>query len=430
MKSAERQRLWCPLATLIWLALCALPRPVAGQSVPDSARTADEPIRVFVDCRSRYCDFDHVRREIDFVRYVRDRLDAQVHVLVTTRRTGGGGEEFSLAYLGREDFRAVDDSLVFFSDETDTFDEVRDALTHRLALGLARYAARTSVAERLRVVFERPDSGAVETQAPDDAWDFWVFRIQAGGSVSGEERERSASGNGGLTANRTTETWKIDLWATGSYGRDRFTFDDGTDFVSTSWKSEAGGFVARSLGEHWSAAALLATEMSTFKNLDLGILIGPAVEYNVFPYSESTRRALTLSYAALFVSFDYEEETIFDKTAERRMQHTVEASYAVKEPWGSSSVTFEGTAFWDEPRQHSLELRGSLDLRVFRGLELNIDGALERVKDQVFLPKGGVPEEEILLRRRELGTDYRYRLDIGFSFRFGSIYNNVVNPRF
>lgn len=418
------------LATLVWLALCASPLPATGQAVPDSARTADDLLRVFVDCRSRYCDFDHIRREIDFVRYVRDRLDAQVHVLVTTRTTGGGGEEFSLAFLGRQDFRAVDDSLVFFSDETDTFSEVRDALTHRLALGLARYAARTNAAERLRVVFERPDSGVVETRPPHDPWDFWVLRIQAGGSVSGEERERSASANGGLTANRTTDAWKIDLWATGSYGRDRFTFDDGTDFVSTSRQSSAGGFVVRSLGEHWSVGALAVTETSTFQNLDLGIVIGSAVEYNVFPYSESTRRALTLSYAALFVSFDYEEETIFDKTTERRMQHRVEASYAVKQPWGSSSVTFEGTAFWDEVRRHSLELRGSLDLRLFRGLELNIDGSLERVKDQIFLPKAGVPEEEILLRRRELGTDYRYSLDLGFSFRFGSIYNNVVNPRF
>ncbi len=418
------------LATFMWLALCGPPRAAAGQTVPDSARTDDEPVRVFVDCRSQYCDFDHIRREIAFVRYVRDRLDAQVHVLVTARRTGGGGDELSLAYLGLQDFREVDDSLVFFSSDTDTFDEVRDALTRRLALGLARYAARTGVADRLRVVSERPDSGAVETQAPNDPWDFWVFRIEVGGAVAGEKRERSASGKGALTANRTTETWKIELWANGSYGRERFTFDDGTDFVNTSRESSAGGFVVRSLGEHWSMGTLAVAESSTFQNLDLGILIGPAVEYNVFPYSESTRRALTLLYLAVFASFDYEEETIFDKTAERRMQHNVQASYAVKQPWGSSSVTFKGTAFWDDVARHSLELRGSLNLRLIRGLEFNINGALERIKDQIFLPKGGASTNEILLRRRELGTDYRYALDIGFSFRFGSIYNNVVNPRF
>lgn len=81
------------MATLVWLALCGPPPPTAAQTVPDSARTADEPLRVFVDCGSRYCDFDHIRREIDFVSYVRDRLDAQVHVLITTRPTGGGATE-------------------------------------------------------------------------------------------------------------------------------------------------------------------------------------------------------------------------------------------------------------------------------------------------------------------------------------------------
>jgi hypothetical protein len=69
-------------------------------------------------------------------------------------------------------------------------------------------------------------------------------------------------------------------------------------------------------------------------------------------------------------------------------------------------------------------------LRLFRGLELNLNGALERVKDQVYLPREGATEEEILLRRKALGTDYRYRLDLSLSYTFGSIFNNVVNPRF
>jgi hypothetical protein len=33
------------------------------------------------------------------------------------------------------------------------------------------------------------------------------------------------------------------------------------------------------------------------------------------------------------------------------------------------------------------------------------------------------------LRRRQRETDFRYQMNFGFSFRFGSIFNNVVNPR-
>ena len=54
---------------------------------------------------------------------------------------------------------------------------------------------------------------------------------------------------------------------------------------------------------------------------------------------------------------------------------------------------------------------------------------MSRVKDQIFLSRAGILDEDILLRRRELGTDYEYSIDIGFNYTFGSVYNNVVNPR-
>ena len=44
--------------------------------------------------------------------------------------------------------------------------------------------------------------------------------------------------------------------------------------------------------------------------------------------------------------------------------------------------------------------------------------------------KGGATPEEILLRRKELETNFEYFTSFGFTYTFGSIYNNVVNPRF
>ena len=39
-------------------------------------------------------------------------------------------------------------------------------------------------------------------------------------------------------------------------------------------------------------------------------------------------------------------------------------------------------------------------------------------------------DKEILVQRRALATDWKYSINSGFSFSFGSIYNNVVNNRF
>jgi len=52
------------------------------------------------------------------------------------------------------------------------------------------------------------------------------------------------------------------------------------------------------------------------------------------------------------------------------------------------------------------------------------------IHDQLSLPKKELTEEEIILQKRILATQYSYYLSIGFSYTFGSIYSNIVNPRF
>jgi len=49
--------------------------------------------KVFIDCD--HCDIDYIRTEITFVNYVWDRQEADVHILITTQDTGGGGRNQS-----------------------------------------------------------------------------------------------------------------------------------------------------------------------------------------------------------------------------------------------------------------------------------------------------------------------------------------------
>ena len=55
---------------------------------------------------------------------------------------------------------------------------------------------------------------------------------------------------------------------------------------------------------------------------------------------------------------------------------------------------------------------------------------LESIHDQVFLSKGSLTTQDLLLKQRQLPTDFNLSMDIGIQLTFGSIYNNVVNPRF
>lgn len=58
-----------------------------------------------------------------------------------------------------------------------------------------------------------------------------------------------------------------------------------------------------------------------------------------------------------------------------------------------------------------------------------VDIRLEKIHDQIYLPKGDLTIDEILLRRKQLATTYDIRYRLGVRFTFGSIYNNVVNRR-
>lgn len=71
-----------------------------------------------------------------------------------------------------------------------------------------------------------------------------------------------------------------------------------------------------------------------------------------------------------------------------------------------------------------------MSFRVAKGLKINIGGSAALVHDQLSLVKGGASKEDVLLRIKELETNFRYNTHFGISYTFGSIYKNVVNPRF
>jgi len=133
-------------------------------SQEDSPR--NEALRVFLDCAS--CDENYIRTEVTFVNYVRDRTLADVHVLITTQATGGGGTQYTLKFIGLARFKGLENSLTYSASQTSTPDERRRGLVSVLKLGLVGYVADTPMASRLKVTFDAPpnqqQANAVKTR--------------------------------------------------------------------------------------------------------------------------------------------------------------------------------------------------------------------------------------------------------------------------
>ncbi|HEU4747154.1 MAG TPA: hypothetical protein VFS56_01540 [Gemmatimonadaceae bacterium] len=395
---------------------------------PDTAQ-ASTRLRVFLDCF--FCDFDFMRTEITFVDYVRDRQDAQVHILVTTQPTGGGGTEYTLHFIGQSRLAALADTLNYVSPQSASQDDVRKGLARVIKVGLVRYSARLGGAGHFDVSYNAPSpqTGGAAGQARD-RWSFWVFRTSVSGFGRGEQSSNFLSLNGSLSANRTTEMWKARLALNGNYGQSRFILGDGGKFNSYSHSYGVSELLVRSLGPHWSAGQRASWTSSTFLNQSRAIRFAPAVEYNFFPYSQSTRRQLTLQYAPGINFFRYRDTTLFDRISEVRGDQTLTASLSLKQPWGSISSSLEGAAYVHDFSKQHLVFFNSLDLKLFKGFSLFFFGQASLLRDQLYLPRGSLSDAERLLRQRQLATSYTYFYNIGLSYSFGSIFNNIVNPRF
>ncbi len=401
----------------------------AQEFAVDTGRPATETISVLLDCRTFVCDFDHFRREISFVNWVRDRRDAQVHVLGTDRETGGGGREHALVFIGAQQFAEQVDTLTYVSSGTDTDAEIRDGLVHTVKLGLVRYVAKTPVAEHLAITYQAPVEGAPAGPV-EDRWNLWVFTINVGGNLSGESQQRFFSGNGTVQANRTGEDLKLDFRVSTRLSRSETDVPElDTTFVNTQERFSFDALAVKSLGGHWSAGVRTSAASSNFINTDFSVQGGPAIEYSVYPYFDSTRRQLTLLYTVGVVAFDYEEETVFGVTSEVRSRHVLEISLAVLQPWGSVNTSLQASQFLHDLSKHRIDLFGGVTVRLFRELNLNFFGGASRVKDQLFISGAGLTPEERLLRTRQFETDFVYFGTVGFSYRFGSKFANVVNPR-
>lgn len=385
-----------------------------------------EQLRVFLDCNARNCDFSHFRLQIPWVNWVRDRMEGEVHLLITDQRTGGNGLEYILDFLVEEE--SVKE-IKFQTDPTDTDAEIRDQLTNRIALGLIQFVENTGTADNISLFFDATDQPQ-ESDLDRDPWNLWVFRLGARGSVEGEAFQSAYSFRGDLNVTRVDEDLKIIFDGDADYDYQEFD-DTDSDAKVTNFREYYSfqTIAVWSLNSQWSAGGTAQIDRSTFSNRDVGVFAGPVIEYNFYPYSEFTRRAFLIRYGTELAYFDYELTTVLGVDQEMLGRHFLRAEMQLQQTWGEVFAFVEGIQYFHDPGTHRINTLVDVEYRLFRGLNVGVFARYSRIKDQFFLPAEGLSPEEILLRRRQRETDFRFDVGLSVSYRFGSMFANVVNPR-
>ncbi|HUS01713.1 MAG TPA: hypothetical protein VMY77_08300 [Chitinophagaceae bacterium] len=400
-------------------------------STPGFSQTAKtETLKVFFDCPDN-CHFDYIRTELKWVDFVRDRTDANIHILITTQDIDGGGEKVFLNFIGLGNFKNVTDTITFLNDRNNTDDDERKLLLQYLKIGLTRYIARTSLAKNLDINYKMQDSAVLTKaeQTKKDPWNLWVFNIGIRGNINGSEAYKSSSVGGNFSANRTTEKRKSSFSAYYNNRDSKSTY--GTEVIKVHSKSiDAHYGEVFSITNHWSWGSDVIYSNSLFNNLKNRFAFTPKIEYNIYPYSTSNSKLITFGYYAGPEYNAYYDTTIFFKTKEWLFKQTISAASAFTQPWGTINAGASYSNYFDDFKKNNLGLYTELDIKLLKGLSVSLFGFYSIVHDQLSLPKGNATRDDVLTQRRLIASSYNYYTSVGLQYRFGSKYNNVVNPRF
>lgn len=413
----------------LFIAVLLVPAaPLHAQPDDDDPR-----IRVFLDCPRGGCDRNFFITELPYAIWTQDRLDADIHLLITRIETGSGGNEFTLQFIAQRRMGMGTDTLITAVEPNSSDDMQRRALTRMIHIGLvgraARVRGRARFVDQLSVEYEAPPGMEdANTAAQQDRWNLWIYRADLNANGSAESRRSEYELSGGFSARRITEKWKIDLDIDNEYRSRTIELSDGAElFILRSGDFSAN--VVRSLTDHWSVGGRTGVGLAEFRNQDAFASSDLSIEWNYFPWREATARQLVgiLSVGSRY--FDYREITLFGRTTELRGVARAVLAGESNQQWGTVNGSLRYTQYLHDRRRYNLSFFGRTEIRLSRGLALVFQGNASRVNDQLFLQREDLSDDDVLTQQRALATNFELRGSVGVSFTFGSIYNNIVNPR-
>jgi hypothetical protein len=401
----------------------------------NTQNTNASKLKVFIDCRTG-CDMQFIRTEMTPVDFVTNRLAADAHVLITTQSVGSGGTQYQLIFYGQNKYSNFHDTSRFVTTPVATASEKRQRLTQSLLLGLLPMIAKTPFISNVTIAIN--NEAPLPTVQPTDystrdKWNFWAFRIGVQGELSADKVYNTHLLNANFSANRTTDKLKMEFYLTGST-RHSVTISEEAGRINKIIvdNSDYGIFhnIVRSFDAHWSYGYQTNFSNSTFNNIKRKFFFNPAIEYNIFDYKEVNNRSFVIRYGVDVNHNQYYDTTIYNKIKETLYGHRFSTALTLNKKWGTFFTGFNYRNYFRSWKLNSMGISVRADVRVTGGLSFffNANGSL--VHNQISLVKGEVSEQDILTRKRQLASSYNYYTGFGLNFRFGSILNNFVNPRF
>jgi len=392
-----------------------------------------QALKVYLDCA--YCDLDYFNTNFTSVNYVVERTRADVYVQLTEMSTASGGSQYTMVFKGYGKFEKYDDTLVFSLPVYATLDKTRESILEHTKLGLVPFLLKTPVKQQMTLFIDEEGDGFNYIDQADP-WKNWFFELHGGGSVNNEKTNKTYSLSGGIYISKVTPEIKFESSNYFSFSEQSFKLYDGDTVIYSSFSSQRSlsisNLFVKSVGNHFGVGATAEYLKSEYSNYNTHLRVGPAIEYNLYDYGLASTKQCRFIYHPTYEFSDYIDTTVYNETVDHRFTHSLAIMYTyLMDKWSIDAFAF-GSCYLNDWSIFSTGGNVRLNYSFDKPKGLTVFGScgFSYIKDQVGLRKDGNTPEDLLLETREMETEYNYNISIGISFSFGSLYNNIVNPRF
>ena len=382
-------------------------------------------LKVFIE--GIWLDFDYMRRHLQYIDFVNDPAVADIHIIINTRTSGSGGQVYSLRYNNNSFENFSEFTLSCTSAASDTYEERREKIVNSITLGLMPFANETEEGPNI-VIRYKGKQKEIKPIVTEDPWNSWTFRGGLNGNIYMEESRKNLNYSYNLRADRVTEDWRIRNSGQMSVRTQQYV-DEGETYRSENTSSSISSSIVNSLSSRWSAGAFFGYSNSNYSNLLYSVSAKPAIEYNIFPWDISDRKVFTIAYYIGPEWKRYYEETIYGKFQESLWEQSLSLDLQIVQTWGEIRAGLDASNYMQDFSKNKITFDSDLSVRIVRGFSVNFNFRVENIHDQIYLAKGDVSLEDILLNKVQLPSTFEVRAGVGVRLQFGSIYNNIVNNR-
>ena len=373
-------------------------------------------------------DMDYMRRNMRFVDFVNDPAVSDVHIIISSQVSGSGGQVYSMRFVNKTYENFSEYTITCTTASSDTQEESRKKITDAITLGMMPYVNESDAANNLSIRYQANEGSENEVAKVDDPWHNWTFRGDFNGGINAQESRKNYNYSVNLRADKVTEDWKFRNNAWINVNTSKVENNDEvytSDRITNIYNSQ----IIKSLSSRWSWGTFLNYSRNNYTNFKHSVSAKPAIEYNIFPWDISDRKVFTLAYYVGPSWAKYYEETIYGKSDEFLWQQTAELNLQLVEIWGEINATLNASNYLHDFSKNRISLDTRLSIRIVRGFSVNFRFNVEKIQDQIYLPKGDISLDDILLNNVQLPSSFQIGANMGLRIQFGSIYNNIVNRR-